>query len=110
MKFNKLKTYKGYTSNAVEEQKQCVPVQIFHLGGQRKEKHNNHIMVGSIINSRAAIFFTKTRHKGGNSVNGGVIWIQPHGRTGPHLLTVPRIVGTENQIGCRATVRKIVLF
>ncbi len=58
--------YRGYTANAVEEQKQPVPLQIFHLGGQRKEKHNNHIMVGSIMNRRAAIFFTNTRHKGGN--------------------------------------------
>lgn len=53
----KLQTENGYTSNAAEEQKQPASLQIFHLGGQRKEKHNNHIMAGSIMNRRAAIFF-----------------------------------------------------
>lgn len=57
--------YRGNISNAVEEQKQHVPLQIFHLRGQGKEKHNNHIMAGSIMSRRVAIFFTNTRHKRG---------------------------------------------
>lgn len=91
-------------------EEQPVSLQIFHLGGQRKEKHNNHIMVGSIMNWRGAIFFTNTEHKGVFFLfNGGVI-LDSAIQTSPHLLTVPRIVRMENQIGRRATARKMVSF